>query len=225
DYATIAYDAATGAQLWASRYDGPAGQADLASALGVSPDGSKLFVTGQSTGSCSYDYATVAFDAATGAQLWLRRYRGPAHGADAPPALAVSPDGSKVFAAGQTSKLANNDYETVAYDAATGAQLWLRLYDGPAHGSDAARALGISPDGSKLFVTGQSAGSTNNDYATVSYDAASGDRLWATRYRVGDATAVADLGVRPDGSALFVTGSSSGSGTGYDYVTVAYSTG
>jgi hypothetical protein len=63
DYATVGYDAATGAQLWVNRYDGPGGPPDdHAWALGVSPDGSKLFVTGGSVGSESdEEFATVAY--------------------------------------------------------------------------------------------------------------------------------------------------------------------
>ena len=46
---------------------------------------------------------------------------------------------------------------------------------GPFYGIDAARALGISSDGSTLFVTGWSdGGATQNDYATVAYDASTG---------------------------------------------------
>jgi outer membrane protein assembly factor BamB len=60
DYGTVAYHASTGARLWKRRYDG--GSLDVATDLGVSPDGSKVFVTGYSLGSASgLDYATVAY--------------------------------------------------------------------------------------------------------------------------------------------------------------------
>ena len=114
DYATLAYNAATGAPRWASRYNGPARGADVASSLAVSPGGSAVFVTGYSFGGTSggtslQDYATVAYNAA-GARLWASRYRGLA-GKSYAAALAVSPDGTKVFVTG-TSSL---EYATVAY--------------------------------------------------------------------------------------------------------------
>ena len=43
------------------RYDAPAKADDYAYALAMSPLGSALFVTGESLGSPSYDYATVAY--------------------------------------------------------------------------------------------------------------------------------------------------------------------
>ena len=59
DYATIAYNAATGAQRWAKRYDGPGTGDGQAYSAAVSPNGATVFVTGYSGG--TGDYATIAY--------------------------------------------------------------------------------------------------------------------------------------------------------------------
>jgi WD40 repeat protein len=229
DYATVAYDSLTGAQLWVSRYNGEASSFDSAYSIAVSPDGARVFVTGASIGvATSTDVATVAYDAATGAQLWVSRYNGPANDVDLAAAVAVGPGGSRLFVTGRSEgPTRGEDYLTVSYDAATGAQLWARTYNGPSNDSDLADAIGVSPGGSKLFVTGWSIGATRNwDYATVAYSASTGDQLWVRRYDGpghGDDRA-SSLAVSPGGSRVFVTGLSEGTAlTGFDFGTVAYS--
>jgi PQQ-like domain len=226
DYATVAYDAATGMQLWAKRYNGPANFFDGANALGVSPDGSRVFVTGQSDGSVGFEYATIAYDAATGTQLWVKRYKGPTGLGNVANALGVSPDGSRVFVTGGSAGTGTeSDYATVAYDAATGTQQWVTRYNGPASRLDQANALGVSTDGSRVFVTGESIGSGSDfDYASVAYDATTGTKLWVRRFNgpANQGDVAHALGVSPDGSRVFVTGESIGSGNASDYLTIAY---
>ena len=154
DYATVAYNAATGAQRWASRYNAPANRDDAASSLAVSPGGATVFVTGTSGGRTSgQDYATLAYNAATGARRWVSRYNGPRNKDDSAVSVAAGPGGRSVFVTG-TSKGATRDYATLAYNAATGAPRWARRYNGPARGADVASSLAVSPGGSAVFVTG-----------------------------------------------------------------------
>jgi WD40 repeat protein len=233
DYATVAYDAATGAQRWASRYNGPANRTDYALSVAVSPDGATVFVTGASFGgrnrACchsDWDYATVAYDAATGAQRWASRYNGPGNVADQASSVAVSPGGATVFVTGNSfGGASSTDYATVAYNAATGAQRWVSRYNGPANSADQASSVAVSPGGATVFVTGKSRGATSGqDYATVAYNAATGARRWASRYNApanrGDRAS--SVAVSPGGATVFVTGTSRGRTSGMDYATLAY---
>ena len=134
DYATVAYNAATGARLWVTRYDGPGNGRDFAHALAVSPGGGTVYVTGQSKAAAQGDYATVAYNAATGAQRWAALYHGPATGQDTAFSVAVNPGGGAVYVTGASRATASGldyEYATVAYNAATGAQLWPRAPPGP----------------------------------------------------------------------------------------------
>jgi len=170
--AARAQAAVPGAQLWAKRYNGPGNGADQANAEAVSPDGNTVFVTGYSQGTTSTDYATVAYDTATGNRLWAERYDGPSHYIDQASSVAVSPDGKTVFVTGYsyTTVTAGNDYATVAYDPASGHQLWASRYDGPQHQGDKALSVAASPATGTVLVTGESgAAGTVPDYATVAY--------------------------------------------------------
>jgi sugar lactone lactonase YvrE len=169
-YDTIAYNAATGAQLWAKRYSSSGGALSVA----VSPDGNTVYVTGETFRSAIADagigYATVAYNAATGAQLWAKRYMG-AKGA-VPSALAysvaVSPGGGTVYVTGLSWKPAW-DYTTIAYNATTGAQQWIKLYALPNQGSTQVEgpvAEAVSPTSGTVIVTGAA---VTGEWATVAY--------------------------------------------------------
>jgi MYXO-CTERM domain-containing protein len=239
-FVTSSIDAGGGALLWTAKYESPNGDSD-ATALGLSPDGTRLFVTGESTGSgTSTDYLTLSYDAASGAQRWQAGYDGNAD-IDKATALAVAPDGSRVYVTGFSSGNATGtDYATLAYDAASGTQLWVTRYNGPADASDEAYAIALSPGGTVVYVTGHSTNVSTStpkgaSYATVAYDSRLGLQRWEARYNVhtpapvsttfsGD-TAYA-IAASPDGSRVIVTGISTSltTTTDYDFATVAYDT-
>jgi DNA-binding beta-propeller fold protein YncE len=229
DFGTVAYDAATGAEEWARHYNGPGNDFDRANSVAVSPDGARVFVTGESAGGVSFDdYATVAYDTATGVKQWVRRYNGTANGIDSASSVVVGPDGARVFVTGYSEESGtSNDFTTVAYDASTGAKQWVKRYNAPADGSDGGRAISVSPDGARVFVTGNSSGSaTGTDFATVAYDAATGGKLWVKRYNgpANDLDWARSISVSLDGTRVYVTGNSVGAGLSDDYATVAYDT-
>ena len=221
NFVTIAYNPATGAQLWLASYNSGsfnsgAGFDDYAQALAVSPDGTKVFVTGVSAvGTVN----TVAYNAATGAQLWVKRFFG-----SAGRAITVSPDSSKVFITGGNST--NGDYLTTAYQASTGTRLWTATWAGPDGLNDAANAIGVTPDGSRVIVTGYNVTNERGyEWLTVAYSASTGAQLWFNRFNaaVGILEDIpSGLAVSPDGSFVVVTGWGHDSATTGDMPTVAY---
>jgi hypothetical protein len=225
DFATVAYDARTGARLWTRRFNGRPDRNDAGASIGVTPDGATVFVTGSSVGGASrVDYATIAYDALTGSTLWVRRYNGPGNGYDFPASLGVGPNGDAVYVTGSSwgGPTLGTDYATIAYDALTGARLWTKRLAGPGNSHAEPRSLGVNPDGTAVYVTGTTFGPRNGNYVTVAYDAATGASRWLRRYTNRDDNA-RSLTVSRDGSAVYVTGYSGGGPTrSYDFATVAY---
>lgn len=188
----------------------------------VSPDGRRVYVgwdVSQQNSSAT-NYAVTAYDASTGAQLWQATYDGPSDTADALNAMELSPDGSTIYVTGgsETAGWGTSDLTTVAYDAATGAQRWVARFAGPtpsgqAYG-DVANALAVSPDGSKVMVTGQVQASPCTSYGcptewmALGYDSITGQLLWSHAFGQGDSPGNLPYAVRisRDGTRAYVTG-------------------
>ncbi len=222
DYATIKYNSA-GVQQWISRYNGPGNGADIANALIV--DGtSNTIVTGESIGSgTSSDYATIKYNS-SGVQQWVSRYNGSSNGVDNANALIVDGTGNTIVTGESAGSGTSLDYATVMYNS-TGGQQWVSRYNGPGNSNDVANALALDGAGN-VFAAGWSMGSgTSTDYATIKYNAA-GVQQWVSRYNGPGNSNDAANALAVDGSGnVCVTGSSVGSGTILDWLTIKYSGG
>ncbi len=229
DYVTICYESSSGAVLWTARYDGPASTEDAATS--ATPDGSgNVIVTGHSRGvKTGPDYATIKYGAG-GSELWTARFENPGMGAtaDTPSAMALDPLGN-ICVAGSSAEpdssgfpvLSTSDYAVVKIDP-EGNQLWEASYDGPSGMDDIARDIAVDTMGN-VHVTGGSDGfETGEDYLTVKYDPA-GSELWVARHDGPEsADDVAETIALDPGGNILVTGTSEGTGTGGDYLTVKY---
>jgi hypothetical protein len=152
---------------------------------------------------------------------WVRRYNGPANNQDGAVALTVDARGNCYVTGASMGRETWNDYTTIKYDV-NGNEQWMRRYNGPGNYEDGAHDITVDCFGN-VYVTGGSFGSnTSTDYATVKYDSI-GNEIWVRRYNgpgnsSDDASAVA---VDFSGN-IYVTGSSLGIGTGYDYANIKY---
>jgi outer membrane protein assembly factor BamB len=214
--APIAYSAATGAQLWVGKAP-PGTSVVMAESVTMNATGTALFVTGSSENG---HYGTAAYSAATGAQLWASYYAAPGDAGDAASSIAVNPAGTTVFVTGQRTVPAeygfNGAYSTVAYDAATGSQLWVRSATGATSdeqdGDYYTPSVAVSPNGDTVYFTG-----SINGYKTIAYNAATGATRWARHHPGTGTDHAATIAVDRRGDEVFVTGTSSS-----DYGTVAY---
>jgi DNA-binding beta-propeller fold protein YncE len=217
-----------GGVQWSARYDGPPGRMDEGQVVAVTPDGATAVVAGYSSGGHGLDYATVAYDASTGAVKWSNRYDGTGHGTDEPRGIAVSPDGTKVAVTGQSwGATGDYDYATIVYDVATGNQVWRRRYDGDDNNDDEGFAVQFTPDSKHVIVTGSSDSSTTaSDFATISYNAFTGGQNWVKLFD-GKAHSIDNafaLDISADGSNVVVVGATRTSGVTFDYMTIDYAT-
>ncbi len=114
DYATIKYSGA-GVPLWTNRYNGTGNRGDGATALAVDTSGN-VFVTGNSPGAISSDYATIAYSSA-GVALWTNRYNGTGNRGDGATALAVDTSGNVFVTGYSTGSGSVYDYATIKYSA------------------------------------------------------------------------------------------------------------
>lgn len=218
DYCTIKYGPG-GWVKWVKRWDSGSKRPDGATDIVVDTT-DLVYVTGYSYRNASdCDYVTIQY-AADGTKKWERRYEGPAGGVDQ--ALAIAYGDGRIYVTGSSvGSGTDKDYATVCY-MSSGAQQWIRRYNGPAGGADV--AIAIAALNGRVYVTGFSNGNgTSADIATIAYGAG-GWPKWSDRYNgTGNAFDQGNaIRVNPANGNVYVTGGSRGLGTRADFVTIGY---
>ena len=225
DFVTVAYDATTGQELWSKRYD-RAGGPDVLDGLAISADGTAVVVVGgaadsavEGPGGFHFDMTSIAYEIATGARRWMRRYVKPGFGTASD--VAVTPSGSAIVTGWAGLEVdAGSAAVTTSYDLADGHVQWRHIEDGS--DSDVPYGVAVSPDGAIAYVVGRIYSAAKaDDFTTWALDAATGDGLWA-RSKNGPSDGYDDAReVVAGGGAVYVTGYLEGQ-SGTDAFTIAY---
>jgi len=218
DYTTIKYYS-NGDTAWIRRYNAPGNGPDECSGIALDDSGD-IYVTGQNTGSGTiWDYVTVKYYS-NGDTAWVRRYDWYGHWDKA--SSIVVDDLANVCVTGYSIGSGTGyDYATIKYRA-DGDTVWVRRYNGPDNSQDFALDL-VADHIGNVYVTGYSyLIFPNCDYVTIKYYS-NGDTAWVRTYNgPKDSTDYLSLVALDDSSNIYVTGTSYGIGTNFDYATIKY---
>ncbi len=214
DNATIKYNSA-GAEQWVRRINGTENYDFDVWVIAADLSGNS-YVTGANRG----DFITVKYNP-SGDILWDVRYNGTGNGGDKATSIALDRFGNVYVTGYSYGSESNSDYATIKYDS-NGVQQWVARYNGTGNFTDVPWSIAIDTTGN-VYVTGQSnTGSSNNDFATIKYNS-SGIEMWVSIYNGSAFSYNQKNSVIADNSGnVYVTGSSWGGITGFDFATIKY---
>lgn len=219
DIVTIKYNSA-GTMQWQQRYNGTANSTDYAEAIAVDDSGN-VFVAGSSIGTgTEYDIILIKYNP-IGVQQWVQRYNGPAGNRDYSNDVILDKQGN-IYLIGSSFGIGTDyDFVTIKYSP-SGLQQWLQRYNGTGNSTDTPFSVDIDSSGN-IYMAGYSGGlGTHYDFTTIKYNS-SGVEQWVQRYNgTGNSTDVAAQLEIVGEDNIYVSGYTSGNGSGFDCLTIKY---
>jgi len=242
DYGTISYSS-NGNLRWVRFFDGidpwdcggiPGGcdenSLDYATAIAVDSNGD-VYVTGVGSGDETQgtdpegDFVTIKYRGSDGTELARVRYDYSSF-FDEPHDITVDGWGNVYVTGGSYGGL-DMDIVTVSYDSSLSTERWVRRYSGAGNGHDVGQALAVYDSGSTtyVYVVGVALGILSEDYMILCYGA-DGTLQWQDAFngKGGGSDIAAAVTVDADGN-VYVSGTSGGNCSGYDFTNVKYSSG
>lgn len=221
-FTTLKYDASGNiASGWPSIYIGGFSTTfDQAQAIKVDGSGN-TYVTGKSGLAGTEDFLTLKINS-NGTVAWAKKYNGTQNNEDNALALLLDNTAANLYVGGYSFRIGGvQDYMTIKYSTATGDSLGAASYNGPLVSTDQLTAMAID-NNNNVYVTGFSTASGSGfDYATIKYNPSLAQQ-WVQRTTNSGSDFPNSIAVDNVSGNVYVTGSSVGSGTGFDYLTISY---
>ncbi len=250
DFAVLKYNA-DGELQWAQYRDGNGCLEDCAVSIVLDATGN-IFATGHFSSTYTWaEFATIKYNE-NGAEQWVRTYGViPPHGMptdELAKSIAVDQAGNVYITGVNIYDFMKLNYVTIKYNP-SGIEQWVQIKDsvGTAYSIavDSSGNSYVTGDGGTIKYNTNGveqwmqthpgntitldasgnvyiAGTSGSDYSVIKYDS-NGVEQWTRTYNgPGNGTdLVSTIATDPSG-AVYVTGSSTGSGTGFDFATIKY---
>ncbi len=216
NFLTIKYNS-SGTQQWVQQYNGAENQDDEAFSIAVDA-GNNIYAAGNTLDYPNSDLAVIKYNS-SGVEQWVKKYNGTMNSLDEASKVLVDNSG-KIYLAGTSNQnLADKGLVLIKYTN-NGSTEW-KVEPG-FYGDYKVNDFRLDKDGN-IYLTGY--GGPNNDlkdFITMKCDS-SGNIKWTKNYNGPDNSidAANDIDIDEEGN-VYVTGSSKGIGTGYDYATIKY---
>jgi hypothetical protein len=150
---------------------------------------------------------------------WVATYNGPANSNDVITSMIVDDSGHIIVTGYSNGVGTGSDIATVKYNS-DGVVKWIQRYNGSGAGSDIPAKV-VTDSAENIYVTGWTTG-TGTDIVTLKYDKL-GTQLWGGPVKYVGTGDDKPVSIETDDSMnVYVTGSSVGSGTGQDIITLKY---
>lgn len=179
DFTVTKLNGATGAELWRQVINGSASSWDSATELAIDPAGNVMAAGYTVNKGTDSDFTVIKFNGATGAELWRQVINGSASSNDrATGAVAIDAAGNIIAAGSIWNTGTGEDLTVIKLDNTTGTELWRRVINGVANGSDTASAVAIDSAGNVVAAGGTQNNGTSSDFTVVKLDGLTGQGLW-----------------------------------------------
>ncbi|MBI5476310.1 MAG: SBBP repeat-containing protein [Ignavibacteriales bacterium] len=221
DMLVLSYDS-NGTLRWMNINPQSSNKRDAVTSVVVDSTGN-VFATGYTANQYGqFDYRTAKYDL-NGNQKWVNLFNGQGNGDDFAISIGIDQSSNIYITGSSFSTVSGFDFVTLSYDE-NGVIRWTAPFKGNAGYDDRATSLKVDRKHNQIFVCGLSNSRSGGpgDYATIRYNY-NGIPLWMLYYNnQSNGNDYPSAMVSDKKGNVYVTGSSDGGETSYDYLTVKY---